>query len=88
MALSMSARLLVLALLGAACGAGEPDTSVDSPSALEPAAGVALSCEEIAASFVTKGSANPDLPDPEVMATCEDDTVVVTSNGIPDFRRR
>lgn len=47
-----------------------------------PAAG---SCEEIAATFVTKGSANPTLADPEASATCIDDMVTVTSNGIPDY---
>ena len=46
---------------------------------------IALSCEEIATRFVTKGSANADLPDPEVSATCVDDEVIVTSNQIPDF---
>lgn len=44
-----------------------------------------LLCEEIAAQFVSRGSANPDLPDPEVSASCADNTVVVVSNQIPDF---
>lgn len=44
-----------------------------------------LSCVETAALFVTRGSANPDLADPEVSATCEGDAVAVTSNGIPDY---
>ena len=42
-------------------------------------------CDEIAASFQTAGSANDDLPVPEVAATCDGDTVTVTSNQIPDF---
>lgn len=46
---------------------------------------VIFTCDEIATKFVTKGSANPDLAVPEVSATCNDDTVTVTSNGIPDF---
>lgn len=33
----------------------------------------------------TKGSANLELADPEVVATCDEDTVTVKSNGIPDF---
>lgn len=45
----------------------------------------AASCDDVAATFQTAGSANADLPDPEVAATCDDDVVVVTSNGIPDF---
>ncbi len=45
----------------------------------------ALSCEEMAGAFVTKGSANVALPDPEVSASCDNDVVLVTSNGIPDF---
>lgn len=43
------------------------------------------SCEEIAAAFVTKGSANASLAVPEVAAVCSGDTVTVTANGIPDF---
>ena len=43
------------------------------------------SCEEIAAAFQTNGSANADMPDPEVNAVCNGDSVVVNSNGIPDF---
>ena len=42
-------------------------------------------CEAIAAAFVTQGSANADLADPEVAATCTGESVIVTSNGIPDF---
>ncbi len=44
-----------------------------------------FSCEERASMFVTKGSANADLPDPQVSALCVDDMVVVNSNQIPDF---
>lgn len=44
-----------------------------------------LSCEEISTQFVTKGSANADLPDPEVSASCVDGIVTVNSNQIPDF---
>ena len=57
----------------------------------EPAAEVttdtdmATSCEDIAATFATNGSANADLADPESTATCDGDTVVVTANGIPDY---
>ncbi len=42
-------------------------------------------CAAIAASFVTRGSANADLADPEVSASCDGDNVVVTSNAIPDY---
>lgn len=42
-------------------------------------------CADIAGQFAVLGSANTDLPDPQVMATCDGDTVVVTSNQIPDF---
>ncbi|MEM9455972.1 MAG: YHYH protein [Myxococcota bacterium] len=54
----------------------------DSDNPLAPS-----SCEEIAALFQTLGSANPDLPEPFVSATCSDDggMVTVESNGIPDF---
>ena len=43
------------------------------------------SCDEIAAQFGTDGSANADLPDPVSSAVCDGTTVVVTSNGIPDY---
>ena len=43
------------------------------------------SCADIAALFVTGASANPDLADPEVNGTCDGDSIVVTSNGIPDY---
>ncbi len=42
-------------------------------------------CDEVAALFVTRGSANPDLDDPEVSATCDGDDLVVTSNAVPDY---
>lgn len=58
---------------------GDTDTGNNSTSA------AALSCDEIATAFVTKGSANADLPDPTVSASCVEDTVVITSNQIPDF---
>ncbi|MFK7992814.1 MAG: YHYH protein [Granulosicoccus sp.] len=62
------------------------DTPADEiPSNNTPS--VALSCEDIAMKFVTRGSANDDLglPEPEVSASCVDDNVIVTSNQIPDF---
>lgn len=67
-----------------------PDIAADAESTdTEPAAGDAVAgsvgCEETAALFVTRGSANADLDDPEVSATCEGDTLIVTSNGIPDY---
>ncbi len=34
---------------------------------------------------MTLGSANDDLPDPELSVTCEGDTMIVRSNQIPDF---
>ena len=46
---------------------------------------VAFTCDEIVTKFVTRGSANADLADPEVSAACENDTVTVVANGIPDF---
>jgi hypothetical protein len=60
---------------------GSDDTTTTASAATD----TSFSCEEAAASFRTKGSANADLPDPEVAATCDGDTVTVTSNGIPDY---
>ena len=42
-------------------------------------------CNAVAASFETLGSANADLADPEVSASCDGDVVTVKANGIPDF---
>ena len=46
---------------------------------------VATSCEETAAQFVTRGSANPNLADPEVNASCAGGVLTVMSNAIPDY---
>lgn len=61
-----------------ATDAGETDSGTD-------AGPVSAECEAIAANFVSLGSANADLADPELSAACEGDEVVVNSNSIPDF---
>ncbi|HUS44316.1 MAG TPA: YHYH protein [Ilumatobacteraceae bacterium] len=58
-------------------------TAADAEAALSDGAGA--SCDDVAALFVTRGSANADLDDPEVNATCDGNDIVVTSNGIPDY---
>ncbi len=45
----------------------------------------AADCEETAALFATRGSANPDLDEPEVVATCDGETIAVVTNAIPDY---
>lgn len=60
------------------------DASSDTTGATT-SIGTAFSCDETAALFITNGSANPDLADPEVAATCDGDDIVITSNGIPDY---
>lgn len=76
-----------------AMDAGE-DTSVDAGEDTNTDSGTGTDtgtepgtdeCERIALEFQTLGSANPDLADPEVDASCDGDTVVVNSNTIPDF---
>lgn len=89
--------ILSTMLIAAACGSDEPDVAPD-PATSETEAdadtdsetdvdtgAVAGSCDDIAALFVTAGSANADLTDPEVRASCDGDNVVITSNGIPDY---
>ncbi len=58
-------------------GGNETDDGTLAPS----------SCDDIAALFFTLGSANPDLEDPLVSASCSDsaDSITVTANSIPDF---
>lgn len=64
----------------------EATTSTPDTSAVVPAAGAsAADCDDTAALFVTRGSANPDLDDPEVAATCDGDSIVITTNAIPDY---
>ena len=43
------------------------------------------SCEGIAALFAAGESVNPGLADPESSAVCAGDSVVISSNGIPDY---
>lgn len=75
----------LMVVLGSACSSdGTMDTTTDETTD-ETTSTTAFTCDEIATKFVTQGSANSDLPDPEVSATCVDDTVTITSNGIPDF---
>lgn len=95
MPIKLIAAALTLALLLAACAAGSSDPTTVAESS--PTTGgtadttdspdnqSALDCEATAAAFATNGSANANLPDPESSATCDGDTVTVTSNGIPDY---
>ncbi len=65
-----------------------PNDDTDEPLASEPDADVAvasLDCEAIAALFEAGPSVNPNLADPESSATCDAETVTITSNGIPDY---
>lgn len=68
--------------------ATEVATIETTATATEPAEAIvepAGSCDDVAADFVTRGSANADLADPEVSATCDGEVITVTSNGIPDY---
>ncbi len=89
--------LLAFTLIATACGddttedaapADESTTTVTTTADTTGSPGEAstsTTCEDVAAAFTTSGSANADMPDPEASATCEGDTVVITSNGIPDY---
>ncbi len=89
--------VVVATLLAASCGSPDdtstevlPETETENtPSEAdevpEDEVTERATCEEIAASFRTAGSANADLAAPEAAATCDGDTVLVSSNGIPDF---
>jgi len=83
-----------LTILVSACSSSSDPVDVATTDGSDPNADAgadantstaAMACDEIAAVFVTKGSANADLADPQVSATCVDETVVITSNQIPDF---
>ncbi len=93
--------ILLVAVVAAACsstsnevsGETAPNTTDAAPTtstteieqAPTPEPGSALSCDEAAALFTTKGSVNANLADPISEATCDGDQLVVTSNGIPDY---
>lgn len=91
--------LLALALVVGACSstdeADEPASDAAATAAETTDGGSATStndtvtpttnCDETAALFVAGPSVNPDLADPESSAVCVDDTVIVNSNGIPDY---
>lgn len=64
---------------------GTSDSGTDDSGTSTDVSEGSDSCIAVAASFQTKGSANADLPDPEVNAVCNGDIVFVTSNQIPDF---
>ena len=67
-------------------GSNEQETSTGDGTASNDGHTIPVfSCDEISTKFVTKGSANADLADPEVSASCVDDNVVINSNQIPDF---
>ncbi len=66
-------------------------TSVAEPSptseaaATETAPAGSSGCAATAAQFATRGSANVDIEDPYVDATCVGDSIIVVSNAVPDF---
>lgn len=96
-AIALSATLVVISCSSSDSGTVDVDnTAVTDPTVTDPTdnseigggsdfAFRVLSCEEAAAKFVTNGSANPDLPDPYVNASCVDDELVVNSNSMLDF---
>lgn len=66
--------------------AGETDAGVEVDVGVGTDSGPgSAECEAIAANFVTLGSANVDLADPVLTASCDGDNVVINSNSIPDF---
>ncbi len=95
----VAAVLVTLGLALAACGGASSETTDEStpsttsttpgPDEASQGAGTvsagAPDCDSVAAAFVTRGSANDDLADPEVSASCDGTDVVITSNGIPDY---
>ena len=90
-----AAALLALGilLLIVSCGSDAPTSTATSAEPTTPATAtatpaeptLAASCDEIAALFITRGSANADLDEPAVDARCEGDSIVIESNGIPDY---
>ncbi len=79
----LAAVTIGLSLVAMGCTSNGDDTA---PTLSEPdATPSTVDCDDTAALFVTRGSANPDLDDPEVAATCQGDRLVITSNAVPDY---
>ncbi len=95
----LATAAVALVLLTSACsGTGAPESGASSSATSEvtgsatatASSAVSLGpttgdCATTAATFRDVVSANADLADPELAATCEDGSLVVTSNSIPDF---
>lgn len=68
-----------------------PDTANTETSAVGTVDSEAISsassstCDETAALFTAGPSVNANLADPESSAVCTGDSIVITSNGIPDY---
>lgn len=60
------------------------DDTADDDTA-DDAAAVPEGCDAVAALFTVGESMNPDLAEPAASATCDGDSIVVTSNGIPAY---
>ncbi|GAA1952483.1 YHYH protein [Microbacterium aquimaris] len=96
----LAATTVVVAGMLAACTAEEPTsasssvtpeaevsatpgtTTTTGSAALGPTTG---DCDATASTFRSVVSANPDLPDPSLEATCEGESIVVVTNSIPDY---
>ena len=65
--------------------AAEPEPAAETEATDAPAASLGNGCEATASLFVTRGSANPDLEDPFVQATCAGDTISILTNAVPDY---
>ncbi|MDJ0334395.1 YHYH protein [Salinibacterium sp. G-O1] len=81
------------AILLSACSPSSTvsETPTATPSATASEAAVAEfaastgDCAAMAATFRAVVSANPDSTAPELVATCNGDALIATSNGIPDY---
>jgi len=88
-----AASVLLLAVAG--CATAETDsTESTTPTATAEAttatgtstfAASTGDCDAMAATLRDVESANPDLVDPELSAVCNDDTLTISSNSIPDY---
>ncbi len=82
---------LLIVVLFSACDSDSPPMATTDEAATDEATGndgsstAALTCDGIATGFVARGTANAELPDPQIGATWVDDNVIVTSNQISDF---
>ena len=90
-ATAATASVLLLAVAGCTTAESTPTETTTPATEATDATGTATfaasngDCDAMAATLRDVESANPDLDDPELSAVCDGDSLVISSNSIPDY---